>query len=436
MEINIPVLNIPRVLIIGGGFGGIELAKKLSHKPVQVVLIDKNNYHTFQPLLYQVATAGLEPDSIAFPLRKIFKKQKNFFFRMACVDKVLPEKNLVITSIGEIHYDYLVLASGSTTNFFGDKNLESLSMGMKSIPEALNIRSLLLQNFEQALLTSNIKERESLMSVAIVGGGPTGVEMAGAIAELKNHILPIDYPELDIRKMQIHLIEAGPRVLSSFSENASIETGKFLKKMGVTIWADTRVKDFDGHTLHTNKQRAIEAKTVFWAAGVAGNGIDGFDQSIITREKRILVDEFNKVKGQEKIFAIGDIASMASPDRPKGHPMVAPVAMQQAHNLADNLVRLISKKSLKPFKYKDKGSMATVGRNKAIVDIGKFNTQGFFAWLIWMFIHLFLLIGFRNKVVVLVNWLWNYINYDTGIRLIIRPFKRKKAEQTSASQIL
>jgi NADH:ubiquinone reductase (H+-translocating) len=424
MEINIPVVNLPRVVIVGGGFGGIELVKALRDKPVQVVLVDKNNYHTFQPLLYQVATAGLEPDSIAFPLRKIFKKHKNFYFRMACVDQIVPGKNMLITSIGEMHYDYLALATGSTTNFFGNAIFEQRSMGMKSIVEALNIRSLLLQNLEQALLVSDLREREMLMSVAVVGGGPTGVEMAGALSELRTHILPRDYPELDFRKMQIHIIEAGSGLLGGMSRESSSKTLQFLQKMGVNVWLNTRVLDYDGRLISTSSGKAVAARTLFWAAGVAGNHIEGLDPKGL-KVGRYLVDSFNRVQGSENIFAIGDVAAMVSDKFPKGHPMVAPVAVQQAKTLGRNIGNLLSRRPLMEFRYKDKGSMATIGRNKAVVDMHSFKTQGLLAWFIWMFVHLMLLIGFRNKMVVMVNWLWNYINYDTGIRLIIRPYKKK-----------
>lgn len=431
MEINIPQINQPRVVIIGGGFGGIELVKRLKHLPFQVVLIDSNNYHTFQPLLYQVATAGLEPDSIAFPLRKIFKSQRNFYFRMARVERIVHDQKLVHTSIGNVHFDYLVIATGSTTNFFGNTKLADLSMGMKSIPEALNLRSLMLQNFEQALLTSDLKERERLMSVAVVGGGPTGVEMAGALADLKKHILPCDYPELDIRKMQIHIIESGDRLLEPFSEEASIKTETFLKKMGVHVWTKTRVVDYDGTNISTNTEKLISAKILFWAAGVAGQTIEGLNAELTPRGNRFTVNEFNQINGYQNIFAIGDVACMIQEKYPRGHPMVAPVAVQQAQLLSKNLKNIVCNSALQPFKYNDKGAMATVGRNRAVVDIGKFRSQGTFAWFVWMFVHLLLLVGFRNKMVVLINWVWNYINYDTGIRLIIRPYKKPSATKTT-----
>lgn len=431
MEINIPVSDLPRVVVVGGGFGGIELIKRLKNKAFQLVLIDKNNYHTFQPLLYQVATAGLEPDSIAFPLRKIFKRQKNFYFRMAEVQRIEADKQLVVTSIGDLHYDYLVLATGSTSNFFGNTKFETASMGMKSIVEALNIRSLILQNFEKALLISDPQQKETLMSISIVGGGATGVEMAGALSELKRHILPCDYPELDLRLMHIHIIEAGPRLIAGMSEEASKATYDFLQKMGVKVWLNTRVQDFNGETLTTQNGDTISSKTMFWAAGVAGNGVEGIPAAVITRDKRILVNEFSQVKDLVNVFAIGDIAAMITEKRPKGHPMLAPVAVQQGKVLAENLIRKQNNQDLKPFKYTDKGTMATVGRNHAVADIKSFKTQGLLAWFLWMFIHLWLLVGFRNKLVVMINWIWNYINYDTGIRLIIRPYYKNAVTPAS-----
>lgn len=425
IQINLPPTTHKRIVIVGGGFAGLELAKSLKDENLQVVLIDKNNYHTFQPLLYQVATAGLEPDSIAFPIRKIFKQQKNFFFRMACVKKIIPESNMLETSIGEVKYDYLVLATGSDTNYFGNANVEHFSMPMKSIVEALDLRSLILQNFEQALLMSDPEEKQSLMNVVIVGGGPTGVEMAGAIAELRRHILPKDYPELNISAMKIHLIEAGPKLLGTFSEKGSLKTAEFLTGMGVNVMLNTAVQDYNGEVVRTAALN-IPAKTLIWAAGVSGAPVEGIKAESVNRGRRYLVDPFNKLSGYDNIYAIGDVAAMISQEFPKGHPMVAPVAVQQAQNLGRNLKAVFSGRlnEQKPFKYHDKGSMATIGRNKAIADIGKFHSQGFFAWMMWMFVHLFMLIGFRNKVVVFVNWLWSYIIYDRGIRLIIRPFRR------------
>lgn len=424
-EMNIPKNNCPRIIIIGGGFAGISLAKKLSKKEVQVVLIDKNNYHTFQPLLYQVSTGGLEPDSIAYPIRKVLKDYPNFYFRLANVEQIVADKKKLITNIGVIEYDYLVLATGSETNFFGNKEIEKNGMVMKSIPESLNLRSLILENFEQALLTDDLHQRDALMNFVIVGGGPTGVELAGALAEIKKGILPKDYPDLDTRRAQINLIQSGDRILKEMSKKASEKAEEFLEDLGVQIWKNTRVKSYDGKFVSTATELSFEAATLVWAAGVKGAAIKGLDaDDILTKGSRIRVNEFNQVLGHDTIFAIGDIAEMASEAYPFGHPMMAQPAMQQGRNLGDNLVLLLAKKPLKPFKYKDKGSMATVGRNKAVVDLENFKFQGVFAWFVWMFVHLFFLIGFRNRMVVFVNWVYNYIRFDREARLIIRPYKR------------
>lgn len=435
-KVPLPQTNNPRVVIIGGGFGGIELAKKLKNKAVQVVMIDKNNYHTFQPLLYQVATAGLEPDSIAYPLRKIFKRQSNFHFRMAEAQEIISEENKLITSIGSIRYDYLVIATGSTTNFFGLEEIEAQAMPMKSVTEALDLRSLLLQNFEKALLAKSVEEREALMNVVVVGGGPTGVETAGALGELKENVLPKDYPELDVRQMQIHLIEAAGNLLNGMSEISGKKAVDFLKKFDVHVWLNTAVKHYDGQVVYTDTEHEIPTNTLIWSAGVKGATVEGIDQTVIGRGNRILVNEYNQVKGYSNIFAVGDVAAMLSEQTPKGHPMVAPVAIQQGKLLAKNLVNLLQNKPLRTFQYNDKGSMATVGRNKAVVEVGKFKTQGFFAWFMWMAVHLMSLVGFRNKAVTLINWMWSYFNYDKGIRLIIRPFKKKKQEENSIQEMV
>lgn len=420
---NIPEVNVPRIVIVGGGFGGLNLARSLSKKKVQVVLIDKHNYHTFQPLLYQVATAGLEPDSIAYPFRKIFKKQSQFYFRLAEVESVDMENTSLRTSIGDLSYDYLVLATGSTTNFFGLEDVARHGMSMKEIPEALDIRSLMLQNFEQALLTDNLSERESLMNIIIVGGGPTGVELAGAISELRKHVLPQDYPDLDIRKMNVHVVEAAPRVLASMSEKASEKALQFLQKMDVQVWLDTRVKNYDGLVAEAHDGTKITGQTLIWAAGVQGNPVVGIPDAIKSKGNRILVDEVNRFGPRE--FAIGDAAQMNSEAETNGHPMLAQVALQQGKLLAKNLIREIEKKPLVPFSYADRGSMATIGRNKAVVDLPRFQFQGAFAWFVWMFIHVIALIGFRNKLVVAFNWVYNYFRYARDIRLIIRPYKKK-----------
>ncbi|MFC6875882.1 NAD(P)/FAD-dependent oxidoreductase [Flavobacterium myungsuense] len=423
---NIPNTSKPRIVIIGGGFAGIAIAKKLRNKNVQVVLIDKHNYHTFQPLLYQVATGGLEAGSIAYPIRKVFQEYKDFYFRLTSVAEIDTKNQKVISEIGELHYDYLVLATGSKTNFFGNKEIERNAMSMKSIPQSLNIRSLILENFEQAVLTKDDSEKNSLINFVLVGGGPTGVELAGALAEMKKAILQKDYPDLDINKMQINLIQSGDRILNTMSEASSKEAETFLENLGVKIWKNVRVSNYDGKTIITNSDLTFETATVIWTAGVKGALVAGLDaQSLLENVKRIRVNQFNQVKGYENIFSIGDIAMMELEDYPQGHPMMAQPAMQQGRLLGENIIKLINKQQMIPFEYNDKGAMATIGRNKAVVDLPKFHFSGVFAWFVWMFVHLFSLIGFKNKAVVFLNWVYNYIRLDREGRLIIRPFKRK-----------
>lgn len=424
---NIPQITIPRVVIIGGGFAGIQLAKKLAKQEVQVVMLDKHNYHTFQPLLYQVSTGGLEPDSIAYPIRKILSRFPNFYFRLANVTRIDPEAKKLETNIGPLKYDYLVLATGSKTNFFGNKEIELNSMIMKTVPEALNLRSLILQNFEKALLTDSLDEQDALMNFVIVGGGPTGVELAGALAEIKKGILPKDYPDLDTRRAQINIVQSSDRVLDGMSEVASRKAEEFLEKMGVNIWKDTLVTGYDGDIVSTNSELTFRTATMIWAAGVEGDLIDGLKTSeCLLPGNRLKVNEFLQVSHYKNIFAIGDIACMTSEDYPRGHPMVAQVAMQQGRNLGDNLLKILENKTdLKPFVYKDKGTMATIGRNKAVVDLPSWKFQGFFAWFVWMFVHLLSLIGFRNRAIVFVNWVYNYIRFDRAARLIIRPYKKE-----------
>ena len=425
-NLNITKTSYPRIVIIGGGFAGVALAKKLSKQEVQVVLLDKNNYHTFQPLLYQVSTGGLEPDSIAYPIRKILKDFPNFYFRMAVVEEIDTDKNKVKTNIGNLKFDYLVVASGSTTNFFGNSEIEKHSMAMKTIPQSLNLRSLILENFEEALLTSDLNERNALMNFVIVGGGPTGVELAGALAEIKKGILPKDYPDLDTRSAQIHIVQSGNCILKGMSGKASAKAEDFLEKLGVNIWKNVRVTSYDGKTVTTNTDLTFETATLVWAAGVKGATIKGLDaEEFVTRGNRLLVNQFNQVKGFRHIFAIGDIACMASDAFPHGFPMMAQPAIQQGYQLGENILKFIEQKPMKAFVYKDKGAMATIGRNKAVVDLQHYKFQGVFAWYVWMFVHLFFLIGFRNRMVVFVNWVYNYVRFDREARLIIRPFKKR-----------
>jgi NADH dehydrogenase len=422
---NVPKSKFPRVVIIGGGFAGVNLAKSLANKPVQVVLLDKHNYHTFQPLLYQVSTAGLEPDSIAYPLRKIIRKHKNSFFRLAEVSEIDTETKEIQTNIGVLSFDYLVIATGTKTNFFGNTTIESNSMAMKKVPQALNIRSLILQNFEKATIANSEEERKALLSFVIVGGGPTGVELAGAIAELKNHIVPIDYPDLNTKYMEIHLLEGNDRLLPPMSKHASKKAEQFLRELGVQVHCNTFVKDYNGISVITNSDLKLQSETLIWAAGVTGAPVNGVKaNSIQERGNRYKVNSYNQVEGYEHIFALGDIAFMQTESYPNGHPQVAQPAIQQGKLLGSNLLKLIKNKPMKQFVYKDKGSMATVGRNKAVVDLKHFKFAGFFAWFVWMFIHLMALVGFRNRVIVFFNWTYNYINFDKAARLIIRPFKK------------
>ncbi|KAB1154655.1 NAD(P)/FAD-dependent oxidoreductase [Tenacibaculum aiptasiae] len=423
---NIPQTSFPRVVIIGGGFAGLAAAKGLEDQELQVVLIDKHNYHTFQPLLYQVATGGLEPDSIAFPLRKRFNDVENFYFRLAEVTNVDAKLNVIETSIGSLEYDELIIATGSTTNFFGNTNIEKYAMEMKSVPQALNIRSLVLENFEEALLETDLEKRRALMNFVIVGGGPTGVELAGALAEMKKGILPKDYPDLDIRQMKINLIQGTNELLSGMSSKASQKSEDFLIKLGVDVWKNLRVIDYDGETVTTNGSDHFKAETVIWAAGVKGDVIGGLEQDcLIERANRFKVDEYSKVVGYENVYAIGDVACMQTKDYERGHPMMAQPAIQQGELLGKNILAKLKGKKLKPFKYNDKGSMATIGRNKAVVDLPKWKFQGVFAWFVWMFVHLFSLIGFRNKVIVFMNWVYSYIRFDRETRLIIRPYRKQ-----------
>ncbi|MVT10927.1 NAD(P)/FAD-dependent oxidoreductase [Chitinophaga tropicalis] len=421
---NIPESGLPRVVIVGGGFGGINLAKKLKNAPVQVVMLDRNNYHLFQPLLYQVSTAGLETDSIAFPLRGIFKHQKNFIFRMAEVTGVRPNENILETGIGELKYDYLVLATGSTTNFFGNKVIEEHAIGMKSLIEAVQIRNYVIKQFEESLLLNDEEQIRAKLTFIMVGGGPTGVELAGAFAELRKYIMPKDYPELPVDLMKIYLIEGSPRILNGMSENSSQRSLESLEKLGVTVLCNTVVKEYDGRTLLLSNGEKLISQSLLWAAGVKGVPVTGISSNIVLPNGRIQVNEFNQVQGHNNIFAIGDIAQMVNdPKFPKGYPMVAQVAIQQGANLAGNILKMrkaASTLNLKPFKYNDLGSMATIGRNHAVAEFAGMKLSGYFAWMVWMIVHLMSLLGFRNKLVVFSNWFYRYFTFDRGTRIIIK----------------
>jgi NADH dehydrogenase len=415
----------PRVIVIGGGFAGLEFAKALTGFKGETVLFDRYNHHTFQPLLYQVASSGLESSSIIFPFRKRFAKQHDFYFRLGEVISVHPNDNCIETSIGSVKYDYLVIANGATTNYYGMTDVEDNSVPLKSIIDAIKLRNKIIRNFETALLTDDPEMMNSLMDFVIVGGGPTGVELAGALAELKSHVFPRDYKELDINKMDIHLVESGDRLLGGMSAIASQKALEFLQTMGVHVHLKKAVKSYNGHEAVLSSGEKLVSKTMIWAAGVKGQPLPGLSTEVVGRGARIKVDAFNRVKGYENIFALGDAALMegGDPKFPNGHPMMSPPAMQQGQLLAKNLIRLQHNKPMKPFRYNDKGSMATVGRNKAVVDLnvfkGQYRTQGLIAWFLWMFVHLISLIGFRNKFFVFFSWIWSYFSYDKSNRLII-----------------
>jgi NADH dehydrogenase len=413
-------LGKPRIIIIGGGFGGLEVIKGLESLHAQVVLFDKYNHHTFQPLLYQVATSGLETNSIVAPFRKLFGNQSDFYFRLGEVKNIKPEENYIETSIGGVKYDYLVIASGATTNFYGMTEVEKNASSMKTIVDATKLRNKIIRQLEYALLTSDEEVMNSLMDFVIVGGGPTGVELAGALTELKKNVFPKDYKELDMRQMDIHLVEASPRLLNGMSEQAGKKALEFLLEMGVKVHLGTAVKSYDGYEVVLSSGEKLISRSLIWAAGVKGNPVAGLNAEVVTKGNRIVVDEFNRVKGYENIFAIGDVAAMEGDERfPKGHPQMAPPAQQQGRLVAKNIKQLINKKPLTPFRYFDKGSMATIGRHKAVVDMRGIRFQGFFAWYVWMFVHLMSIVGFRNKVFTFFSWMWNYFSYDKSNRLII-----------------
>jgi NADH:ubiquinone reductase (H+-translocating) len=423
-----------KVVIVGAGFAGLRLARKLNNKPgLEVLLIDRFNYHQFQPLFYQVATAALDASNISFPLRKAFHNSKNVRIRVEEVKEVATGQNKILTASEEIGYDILVLALGADTNFFGNQNLETNAFPMKSTVEALQIRHRLVQNFEDALLAKDPLQLQKLMNIVIAGGGPTGVEVAGAIADMKRYVLPKDYPELDFSKMNIYLLEGGPRTLGPMSEKSSEDSCRYLQKMGVTVMTNTLVKDYDGEQVLLGDEKTIPTNTVIWAAGIKGNVPAGIDKSLIVRGNRIKVDRRSKVEGTTNVYALGDLAYMETPKYPKGHPQVASVAIAQADVLAKNLISMERKSNkIFEFEYFDKGSMATVGRNLAVVDIPKpkMHFGGFFAWLIWMSLHLFLILGVKNKVMTFINWIYNYFTYDQNLRLIFKEFYRPRRKPT------
>lgn len=409
----------------------MNLAKSLRHTDVQVVLFDKQNYNGFWPLLYQVATAGLEPDAIAEPFRKMFDGQKDFHYRMVRVDKVDPVAKTVSTLIGELPYDYLVVATGSKSNFFGNKQIEKFSFPLKTIPEALDIRSQLLQCFEQASITTDPDMRQSLLNFVIAGAGPTGVEMAGSLAEMRKHVLPNDYPGLDFSQMNIYLVEGMNKVLPPFSDKGGEIARRDLEKKGVIIKLNTLVDDYDGEIVTFKGGEQIRTQTLIWGAGVTGAIPEGIPNEV-TERGRILVDSTSQVSGLPGVYAIGDIAFMKTEKYPKGHPGVAQPAIQQGDHLARNIQRMLKNEPTKPFEYFDKGSLAIIGRGQAVADLpGNINIGGFFAWMAWIFVHITYLVGFRSKLVVFSNWIYRLFTYQRGTRIIIRPFIRKDDDVAS-----
>ncbi|MEO5673588.1 MAG: NAD(P)/FAD-dependent oxidoreductase [Chitinophagales bacterium] len=413
-----------RIIVAGGGFAGLKLARMLDNRDFEILLIDKINHHQFQPLFYQVATAALEPSNISFPLRRHFKHSKNIRIRLAEVLKIFPDQNKVKTSIGDFQYDYLIIATGADTNFFGNKNFESLAYPMKSTSQALYLRYHLLQNFEDALSAPPDKI-ESLLNYVIVGGGPTGVELAGALAEVKKHVLPKDFHDFDFTRMKIMLLEGGDKTLGNMSEMASEYSKKYLEELGVLVMLNTRVKDYDGVQLLIDDGSVIKTKTVIWAAGVKGNLIEGLNPGDVEKGNRIKVNRFNQLLSFPNIYAMGDIAIMRTPKFPNGHPQLANVAINQAKNVAKNFLRQQKNQSLIEYEYMDKGALATVGKHRAVADLPSIKFHGAIAWYAWMGLHLVLLMGFKNRLFVFVNWVIAYFTNNSTLRLIFKPFSKR-----------
>jgi len=426
---NIPLSNKKRVLIIGGGFAGLKLLRKLSCDGFQIIILDKNNFHQFQPLLYQVATAGLEPSAISFPLRKILQNEKEIHFRIAELQEIHAEAKEISTNIGRLSYDYLILSMGAVPNYFGQKNIENYTYSMKTASDAILIRNSILENFEQALLETEQDKINGFLNIVLVGGGPTGVELAGALAEMKNFVFPKDYPQLDVSKMRIVIYEASPRILSGMSEQSSAKALKYLRKIGVEVHLDSRVLDYNGLHLQISDGSMVASKMVVWAAGIQANMAKGLEKECFGRGGRICVDRDNKVINSSNIFALGDICIMETPRHPNGHPQVAQVAIQQANNLGANLSKIDKNLETKPFEYKDKGSLATIGRNLAVADLPGFKLSGFMAWVLWSFVHLFTIVGVKNRLSIFINWSWNYFTYDQSLRLLIKPKTRIQAPE-------
>lgn len=422
MRANIKRDEQPRVVIVGGGLGGLHLAQSLRNTDFQVVLVDKNNYNQFPPLIYQVASAGLEPSNISFPFRRMFQGWKNFFFRLGEVKSIDPAENAIQTTIGTIHYKYLVLAAGATTNFFGNDNVERHTYPMKTVTEAMSLRNKIFENIERAETEDNAERKQALMNIVIVGGGPSGVEIAGVLAEMKKTVIPRDYHDLDVDAMNIYLVNAGDRLLQAMDLKSSYRAENDLREMGVNIILNKAVVDYKDKTIVLQDGNTIASETVIWVSGIKANAIEGIPYESVGRGNRIITDIYNKVKGMENVFAIGDQSFVEGDgEYPNGYPQLAQVAIQQAGNLATNIIRMEEGKELKKFRYRNLGIMATIGRKKAVVEIGKLKFGGFAAWLLWLLVHLRSILGVKNKTVVFLNWMWNYFNYKQSLRLILKP---------------
>lgn len=416
-----------KIIVIGGGFAGLQFAKKLNgNRTKKLVMIDKVNHHMFQPLFYQVACGRIEPSNISFPFRKIFQRSKNIQFRMTEVKQIIPSENKIITEDHVFHYDKLVIATGCKTNFFGNKKMENLAFGMKNTQEAISIRNHVLLTFEKLIIEKS-RSDDGNWNIVIVGSGPTGVELAGAFAEMKREILPRDYPRMNFDDLEIILVSSTEKPLAVMSEESQEKSEKYLKDLGVRFISNDRVTDYDGDRVYLSSGNIIPSNNVIWAAGVTGNIIEGLTVNSI-KNNRYIVDRYNKIVGFDDIYAIGDIAYMETPKYPNGHPQVANVAINQGKNLAKNFLKK-SENEWQPYEYDDKGSMATIGKHRAVVDLPKFKFQGIFAWYFWMFLHLMLILSVRNKLAIFFNWMWSYINRDSSLRLIIIPNKKNKTEQ-------
>lgn len=427
MRANIRRNELTRVVVVGGGLGGIKMVMGLRKSGFQVVLIDKNNYNQFPPLIYQVASAGLEPSSISFPFRRLFQGMRHFFFRMGEVLSIDEEEKAVRTSFGTVHYHYLVLAGGAVTNFFGNANVEQNAFSMKTVTESIRLRNKLLENFERAETEEKEEARQVLLNVVIVGGGPSGVEIAGALAEMKRNILPRDYPDLDAKKVNIYLLDAGDRLLAAMDRKSSEQAANDLRELGVKIMLNSMVTDYKDREVVLSSGQTIKAETVIWVSGVIASPMGGVPESSIGRGGRILTDRYNKVKGMEHVYAIGDQCLVeGDEDYPNGHPQLAQVAIQQAELLAKNILRMERGEDIKPFVYRNLGTMATIGRKKAVAEIWKARFGGFSAWLLWLVVHLRSILGVKNKTVVFLNWMWNYFNYRQSLRLILKPIIKDK----------